>query len=183
MDRNGSHDLPYQGFEVHLPSFGTANVNLAASYNEDFRLMCKCRPRFRMYDKTTSNDLILVFPKPPKFLIYGDAGTDNKNVGKNVNPSFIIKNPDIFSDRPDKRKKKPTHAVVSTSADESNDLTELGSSKDSRDVGRSYSSPSIGARSSGDNMKFVTNKMYLYQRSSLVSERLDVLFLANFVSL
>lgn len=155
IDGNGSNGLPYQGFGVHLPSFGTGNKKLAESYKVDSRLMCKSGPRFRMYDKLTSDNPVLVFPTPPRFFLDGDPGTTADNVGLDKDPGFIIENPGVDGKRLERKKKRFGDAVMLTSEDQENDLTKLSHSHGFSGVVRSYPPPRIGARSSDKNTDFV----------------------------
>lgn len=94
LDRDASFGLIHQGMAFHLPSFSSANQNLAASYQANNDLMCKSGPRFRMYEKLKSDDNIIVFPKPPEFVTKSD---DPTLIGTDLDPGFIINNPGVPS--------------------------------------------------------------------------------------
>ncbi|RMD41789.1 hypothetical protein DV735_g3303, partial [Chaetothyriales sp. CBS 134920] len=95
IDRDGSNGIPHQGMGFHIPSFSKSNKNLARTYGENKDLMCKSGPRFRMYPKLRTEDSILIFPHPPKFITSID---DPNMVGTDLDPGFIIENPGVLAD-------------------------------------------------------------------------------------
>ncbi|KAL9637200.1 MAG: hypothetical protein Q9164_002344 [Protoblastenia rupestris] len=67
IDRNGSNGLRYQGFGLHIHDFA-ATQERADQFQGNRDLMCKAAPRFKMYEKMTSDDYIPFFSPPLEYV-------------------------------------------------------------------------------------------------------------------
>jgi hypothetical protein len=72
IDGDGSNGITTQGMGIHITDF-TATEERIAAYKKDKDTMCKSKPRFRLYDKLSS-DMFLPYFNPP--LQYSDKLVD-----------------------------------------------------------------------------------------------------------
>lgn len=103
IDRDDSNGFKFQGFAVHLASFATKAKGLASEYLNNTAFMCKSGPRFRMYEQLDTEDKIIYFDPPIRFLTEADT-SDQNLIGSDKDPSIIINNPGkATQDKPKKR--------------------------------------------------------------------------------